>query len=216
MRTWSDTRQAATGGKPRVDAHLSADQRQAHPRAAVAVNPLASSLHGPSASQSVQAQSFKSLRAQQAGGRTTRTDGRTPAPEAAGFGDSVLESLGHWTLVPCIRQGKAGDLPSPRHPSIYFFRRLDRQCPQQQDFTETARSSRSKQRVGPRAEGAPSSALWRLVGSLATCSRDKGRLVVPGLGHIGTVSKAHTGHTKGPALQPPKLQATPTVLLTCW
>lgn len=80
MRTWSDTRQAATGGKPRVDAHLSADQRQAHPRAAVAVNPLASSLHGPSASQSVQAQSFKSLRAQQAGGRTTRTDGRTPAP----------------------------------------------------------------------------------------------------------------------------------------
>lgn len=40
MRTWSDTRPAATGGKPRVDAHLSADQRQAQPKSRSSGEPV--------------------------------------------------------------------------------------------------------------------------------------------------------------------------------
>lgn len=79
-----------------------------------------------------------------------------------------------------MRQGEAGDLPSPcvAH-QIFCFPSvaLTDKPTSQQDFTETARAPAASQRVGLARMRARrlSCALWPLVGSLATCSRTWGR-----------------------------------------
>lgn len=141
MRTWSDTRPAATGGKPRVDAHLSADQRQAQPKSRSSGEPVGivpawsvrpASQFSPAPSPGVHslcAHTHKNGRHND----NARANERLVAPGAAGFGDGVLESPG--TLDACSLHSARQGWRSPISPSspvnllLLFSRRPDRQSP---------------------------------------------------------------------------------------
>lgn len=211
-----------------MDAHLSADQRQVqvHQRAAVAVNPLASSLHGPSSPDqaSKSAQPSVSILCAQPGGRThehTRTNAqrneRTPAcPRGAAFGESVLESLGAYQTLFLAsgkaRQGRAISHLLITHQSTFSVALTDNN-PQAVGLDRDSALQQQQQRVVPGAEGAP--ALWPRVGSLATCSRTGEGIFWPCLGiwHRVKISTRHTRKTRPPATSK---RPTRKLLLTCW
>jgi len=194
-----------------VDAHLSADQRHVQPKSRSSGEPvgIVPAWHGPSRAQTNQPAkparavrfSFSVRTHNRAAERTQQTNER---PKGAGFGDSVLESMGHirrCSLHPA-RQGWAGRSPISSSPvNLLFSRRLDRQSPHSKASRTSPRrrapASSSKQATRRPLRGGRAPALWRLVGSLATCSRTRGDFARC-LG-IGTVSKSQHGTRERPA-----------------
>lgn len=229
MRTWSDTRPAATGGKPRVDAHLSADQRQAQPKSRSSGEPVGivpawavrpASQFSPAPSPGVHSLCVRTHTKNGRHNDNARANERLVAPRAAGFGDGVLESPG--TLDACSLHSARQGWRSPISPSspvnllLLFSRRPDRQSPPAAGLHRNGALQQKKATRGPslcargRRAPCPSSALWLalvlllcgLSGHMFTI--DQG-IFVPGLG-MGAVSKNLTRHTRGgdPLLQPPQ------------
>ena len=202
--------QAAAETHVWMRAHLSADQRQAHSRAAVAVNPLASSLHGPPSHPAIASVRSMVKRAAE------RTNERTPACWVAGFGDGVLEALGHrWLFLASAGRGGRAISHLLRHPSNLCFPLPSPRPTNPQPaglHRNGARSSKATRE--PCADEGADEGGRAIVRTVVSCGlsghmfTDKEVLVVVP-GHIGTVSTlTERTKTRSPATQAPRHPGT--------